>query len=525
MSAARVLPGNAPGTVRTRNLTVRYDAEPVVHDVTFSVEQGEFVLVTGPSGCGKSTLALALTGLIPRVVPAEVEGSVLLAGHSPAALSAGGIAGLAGIVFQNPSTQLFNYTVEEELACGPVNLRLSAHEIADRVEWAAQAVGITHLLQRVIHRLSGGERQRVAIAAVLAMRPDILILDEPTANLDHEGASQIVATLERLNREAGTTIILIEHRLHPFVPLANRVVLMREGHIAADGPPEETMRDESLLSEFGLRNPWFPVGPRFNLLPPEGIADAPESTAPLVALDEVNVRRGKQHVLRDVNLALYPGQFVALVGGNGAGKTTMAHLLAGILRPQRGRIRWNRALTGRPRGRRVGLLFQNPQEQLFCDTVWDEVAFAPANFRLSHDEWTAPALAAAGLHPLRERHPLALSMGQQQRTALAATLSADPSLLILDEPTMGQDWGHLERLMEFLRRLHAQGHTILLISHDEKLVYHYAERIIILQDGRISADGPPQRCARTMLLATLPGPSASLSSISTETTCPCEAPP
>ena len=218
----------------------------------------------------------------------------------------------------------------------------------------------------------------------------------------------------------------------------------------------------------------------------------PAGHVPLVELRNVSAGYHRQPVLHDLNLALYPGEFAALVGDNGAGKSTLARLLAGILRPKKGEIIWNRDLTRDARGRRVGLLFQNPQEQLLCDTVWEEVAFAPANFGLPVETAVQPVMAATRLMPLRDRHPLALSMGQQQRTALAATLSAGPSLLILDEPTMGQDWGHLERLMDFLSRLHEQGHTILLISHDEKLVYHYAGRIVVMEEGRIVADGPPR---------------------------------
>jgi len=480
------------GRVETESLSVRYGRRPALSDVTISVRQGEFILVTGPSGCGKSTLALALAGLIPQIIPAHVEGSARLAGLDTCSTPAATLAAEAGIVFQNPATQLFNNTVEEELAFAPRNLGLPADEIARQVEQAIQGTGIAHLRGQAVRHLSGGEGQRVAIASVLTLRPGVLILDEPTANLDRHGMAQIAATLERLNRDEGITIILIEHRLHPFISLAGRVLLMHEGHLMAAGRPADVLSDSALLARLGLRNPWYPVGPRFDLLPPVETHSPPADCRPLVELHGVSAGYHRRPVLDDLNLALCPGEFAALVGDNGAGKSTLARLLAGILRPKKGEIIWNRDLTRHARGRRVGLLFQNPGEQLLCDTVWEEVAFAPANFGLHVEAAVQPAMDATGLLPLRDRHPLALSMGQQQRTALAATLSAGPSLLILDEPTMGQDWGHLERLMDFLSRLHEGGHTILLISHDEKLVYHYAERIIVMEAGRIVADGPPR---------------------------------
>ena len=466
------------------SLTVRYGSRAALSDISLQVRQGEFVLVSGPSGCGKSTLALCLAGLIPQAIPATVSGRVTVAGLDTRVEPLPRLARQVGMVFQNPATQLFNITVEEEVAFAPRNLNLPPEEIERRVERAVAATGIAHLRRRAVRTLSGGEQQRVAIASVLALQPPILVLDEPTANLDWQGVEQVVATLGHLHREQGLTVLLIEHRLAAVASLATRAVLLDGGRLVADGAPEAVLSDKARLTMLGLRFPWLDASRRAE---PAGPVQPPAGTAPLVALRGVTAGYGREPVLADLDLAIYPGEFVALVGDNGAGKSTVARLLAGILRPQRGRLDWHPALRRLPAGQRVGLLFQNPLHQLVCDRVQEEVAFGPTNYGLSED--LSPLLQAADLTGLQERRPQALSVGQQQRTALAATLALRPRLLILDEPTMGQDWGHLSRLLDYLVQLHSNGQSILLITHDDRLVCRYARRIIRLDAGRVVADG------------------------------------
>lgn len=470
--------------IQIESLSVFYGTHAALSDVTLRIAPGEFVLVSGPSGCGKSTLALALAGLIPQAVPARMAGRVLVDGLDTQTAPVPALARKVGIVFQNPATQLFNVTVEEEVGFAPRNVGLTAAEVRTRVDEALEAVGIAHLRGRRLRALSGGEQQRVAIASVLALRPGVLVLDEPTANLDWRGVEQLLAALERLRQHHGTTIVMIEHRLAAVASVATRAIFIERGRIAADGAPGALLSDRALLATLGLRYPWCDVGRRVD---PIGPAPRPYGDEPLVALRGVSAGYGKHWVLNDMNLAIYPGQFVALVGDNGAGKSTVARIFADILRPSRGRVEWHPSLRRLPVGRRVGLLFQNPLSQLVCDFVGEEVAYGPANYQMDAD--LDALFAAADLHDLRTSRTQNLSVGQQQRTALAAALALRPRLLILDEPTMGQDWAHLSRLMDYLVHLNDNGQAILLITHDDRLVCRYARRIVRMSEGRVVADG------------------------------------
>jgi energy-coupling factor transporter ATP-binding protein EcfA2 len=499
--------------IEATDLTVHYGKQPALEGVSFIVGRGEFVLLSGPSGCGKSTLAHSLNGLIPHASSARMAGRVVVDGLETTAHPLSELAAHVGLVFQNPATQLFNATVEEEIAFAPRNLGLPAEEVTARVAFALDATGIFPLRGRAIRTLSSGEQQRVAIASVLALRPQVLVLDEPTSNLDWRGVDQVMSTLARLHRQQRLTILVIEHRLHAVVPLADRVLLMRGGRIVADGRPEEVFEENSewrmaSVGDWRLEMVEGEASPTLRICPStlrqgsgqallrtsSGQATQPPnhpstpSSYPLVAIQGLEVGYGRRTVLQGLDLALYPGEFAALVGDNGAGKSTLAKVLAGLLRPRRGRITWDEKLRRLPLGRRVGFLFQNPLDQLVCDTVEEEIAFGPRNLSLPVRERVETTLAVAGLTALRHRRSAALSVGEQQRTALAAALSTDPRLLILDEPTMGQDWAHLSHLMESLIRLNHNGQAILLITHDDKLVCRYARRIILLEEGRIVAD-------------------------------------
>jgi len=475
-------------------LSVHYGREKALDGLSSQIKEGEFVLLTGPSGCGKSTLARCLNGLIPHSSAATMSGQVIVDGLLTREHSVSELATHVGLVFQNPATQLFCLTVEEEVSLGPANLALPAAEVARRCEFAMRATGIEHLRGRRVNTLSGGEQQRLAIASVLAMKPRILVLDEPTSNLDLKGTRLVLDTLDRLRREQGITILVIEHRLHEMEGLADRVLIMKGGRLVVDGSSQQVLGQKKLLFQLGIRYPWPLLGDRlgYSILLPVGLTGHPRDQEPLVKLVDVEFGYGSGSLLQGLNMAIYPGDLVALVGDNGTGKSTIAKIIAGLLKPQKGQVAWSDGARDLKLGRRVGLLLQDPLLQLFTNTVADEVAFGPRNFGLFSDDWQQEVLAATGLSALEDRDPCHLSSGEQQRTALAAVLSLQPKLLILDEPTMGQDWSHLSRFMDFLVALNRQGQTILLITHDYKLICRYAQRILILEKGRIVADGVPR---------------------------------
>lgn len=475
--------------IEVEALAVSYGDVPALAGIDVQIAAGEFVLVTGPSGCGKSTLARALTGLIPHALGAGMSGRVTVDGLDTQEAPLPLLARHAGMVLQNPAAQLFHLRVADEVAFGPRNLELPEQEVQERVAWALEAADIEGLRERNPSTLSGGEQQRVAIAAVLAMQPRVLILDEPTASLDGQGTRKVLSTLKRLNRQLGMTIVLVEHRLAAALPLAHRLLILDEGRVVADGAPQALLRERALREAFGLRRPGEgPAASWESLLTPKN--GSAEEGSWLLQMEGVTAGYRRHPVLQEVDLTLRRGEFVALVGDNGAGKTTLGLVAAGLLKPERGEIRYEGGARPRP-GRDVALLFQNPADQIFTDSVAEEVAFGPRNYGALDDAFQRQIVAEADLEALRHRCPTHLSVGQQQRTVVAACVAMQPRLLILDEPTLGQDWAHLQRVMDFVQHLNERGTTILLISHDYKLVYRYAERVLLMRDGRIVLDGRP----------------------------------
>lgn len=516
--------------IHLRDVTISYGRLPALEQVTFDVAPGAWALLSGASGCGKSTLARVLGGLIPHAIPAKVSGEVSIAGIDPRQSTIPDIAQHVGLVFQNPSTQLFHIRVEDEVAFGPRNLGLPEDEVQQRMEWAIQVTNLEALRQRRPTELSGGQKQCVAVAGALAMKPKVLVLDEPTASLDVANTRRVLDTLKCLQQEHGITILMIEHRLAGALQMADQIILLENGRLIVDGRPAEVLNDPGVLRRLGLRRPaeepvmaWGDLingkahhtglsieqnlpelepsdvqPPAFthvplceqkksaaNKTPMPGIDP---SRTPLVHLQSVNAGYNGHNVLEDVNLDIYPGDFLALVGENGAGKSTLALVIAGLLKPRAGQVTFLNGKKPKP-GQDVGILFQNPATQIFMDSVDEEVAYGPKNYGCFNEANHLQSLQATGLQSLRQRRPTRLSMGQQQRTAMAASLALRPRLLILDEPTLGQDWAHLQLLMTFLQELNASGMAILLISHDYKLIHRFARRLVLLENGHIKKQG------------------------------------
>jgi energy-coupling factor transporter ATP-binding protein EcfA2 len=488
---------------------------PALADVSLRVEPGEFVVLAGGSGSGKSTLLRAAAGLVPHFHGGEFAGRLVAGGldsreHGPAELSA-----VAGSLFQDPETQVVMGTVRAELAFPLENRGWGAAAVARGVEEAALALGVAGLLDRATHELSGGELQRVALGAALAGRPRLLLLDEPTSQLDPVAGDELLGVLRRVNEEWGTAVVLAEHRLERCLAAADRVIALEDGAISIDAdprgfleqaPPALQTPGARLFAAAGLTPPPVAVKDARAALrarrlggtaegPVPVAADAPRFAAPqgaafagaatgktslrarlrrpkassALAFDGVwlEIPRGPA-VLRGVDLSLTPGERVALMGRNGAGKSTLLRLAAGLTQPTRGRIE---------RGGRVSLLLQNPGDYLVAERVGEELPVA--------------ALEAAGLGGLADRHPRDLSGGQRQRLALAIVLQGEPpAVACLDEPTRGMDRRHKDALAAHLRELAAAGSAVLVATHDAEFAALWAERTVLLGDGAPVADAP-----------------------------------
>jgi energy-coupling factor transport system ATP-binding protein len=408
------------------------------------------------------------------------------------------LATIVNMVFQDPEIGFFCSTAEDEIAFGPRNLGLSDEEVQQRVEFALESTCIRHLRTRRVVDLSGGEKQRVAIASVLSMKPRILVLDEPTSDLDRAGARSTVEVLQSLRTRYGMTVVVAEHRFDDLSRYLNRVVVMEKGRIVADGSRDDIFNGQQrLLGEVGILPPREVPSPSpiINHTGCSGLCELKKDIRNRDAILRVNGVAFNypygQQVLRDISFEISRGELVALLGANGTGKTTLAHLIAGLLKPCRGDIVLNGVgkLNGN-RARRVGLLFQNPSRQLFCDSVRQEVEFAPKNMRFADfAKRGKEMLEFFGLERYADTDPHHLSEGEKQRLATASILATRPDLLILDEPTTGQDWGHLKALMELLRVYVEEGMSALLITHDHRLAVQYATRVMIMMDGTITADG------------------------------------
>lgn len=476
--------------------------KPSLEHIDLSIAAGEFVVIAGSSGCGKTTLLNCLNGLIPHQLAGRVAGRVVVDGQPVATVPVHKLALKIGTLLQNPEAQFFTLTVRDEVAFGLENLGFAPGVIRERMEAALAAVGMQDWTDSFLGELSGGQKQRVAIAAVLAMQPPVLVFDEPTSDLDAAGKKTVAGLLKKLQQDRKATVVVVEHDLSAVGPLADRLVIMNEGRVVLDGPPREVLRENGrLIRSVGLRMTALGVetpAAQGKQAPARPRPTGPDAGKIVLQVNNVSFcyQDGRQ-ALQGVNLDLRAGEILAVAGHNGAGKSTLAYLLAGFYRPRQGLI----IVGGREYGqlqpvelaRQVGLLFQNPDNQLFCATVEQEVRFGLKNFKLAEKrEATARLLDKLGLAPLAGRHPQAVSRGQRQRVALAAVLALQPAVLVLDEPSTGQDWAHLQEMMQLLAELRQQGTGILMISHNWEAMTEYADRMIILEQGRVIFAGDPR---------------------------------
>lgn len=531
------------------DLTFTYPGAPgpALSGVSLTITAGEFLLVAGPSGCGKSTLALALAGLLPGRVRGHLSGTVHLAGVPLAAQEPQQVAQQVGIVFQDPSSQLVTPTVEAEVAFGPENLALPREQIRRRVENALTATGTARLRSATTASLSGGEKQRVAIAATLAMRPRVLILDEPCSDLDPRGAQDVLRVLQTLNRDQQMTVVLVEHRIDEVVPWVDRVLLLDRGRVVLDAPTRAAFTDPDCWDDLGVAVPemvrlaralprYFP-GPvplsveqahqalagspaaaaltaaaasarppvrARRCTDPGPVAGAAAPEPPVLSWAGVSIRYDDRRVLDGVDLAVHRGEWLAVAGPNGSGKTSLMELAMGFRRPTAGTV----TLNGDPvnasdvsrQARQVGYLFQSADTMLFTASVRKELQFGRQHRRRTRRggvsvpgaDRIGELLDLTGLTDRADADPFALSAGQRERLAIAALLVDVPQVLILDEPTTGQDEAHARAILTFLDGLRrATGLTYVMVTHDMRVVARYATRLAVLAGGRIIADGPP----------------------------------
>ncbi|MEN6343359.1 MAG: energy-coupling factor transporter ATPase [Methanospirillum sp.] len=460
--------------------------ENALENVSLRVKRGEIVLVTGPTGAGKTTLCLAASGVLHHDYGGASSGRIALMGRDVAEYD--GLAEIGrhvGVVFDDPDAQLIFTTVEEEIASGLEGLPLPREELLARMERILELTGTADLRDRAPHTLSGGQKQRVAIAATLALGTGILILDEPTSELDEEGTQRLFRILQQLKAE-GTTVLIVEHKLDALFALADRMIFLEGGRILAEGAPEELLRDERVRAVLH-------AGPPAMALHSGGRHRIPTSAPPIIRIDGLVHAYNGVAALRGLDLAIRPGEFVAVIGDNGSGKTTLIKHLVGLLKPTGGSVTVKGTDTRNAAihelARSVGLVFQNPDTMLFEETVEREIAFGPSNLGYPDvADRVMRALDEVGLAAQRHTYPRSLSRGERQRLAIACVIATAPDVIVLDEPTTGLDAVESARVMALASRLREEGKTIVMVTHNMRIVEDFADRVVLLDHGILAAD-------------------------------------
>ncbi len=509
-----------------KNFSFQYRAQkkPTLQDINLDIYPGERVLIAGPSGSGKSTLAACINGLNPFSNPGACSGTLTVDGVDAPHSSIFELAGHVGTVLQDPDGQFIGLTVGEDIAFSLENNCTSQPEMKEIVQHAAELVGIENHLSFAPHELSGGQKQRVSLAGVMVDDVKILLFDEPLANLDPATGKQAIELIDTIQQKTDTTVLIIEHRLEDVLwRNVDRIVLVNEGRILADLCPDELLSG-SLLAENGIREPLYVTAMRY-----AGIAVTPEKHPAhihSVVLDEADTARlhswfqaeplpapkpapepllevknlcfgynKGQHTLQNVSFSIGKGEMVSIVGRNGAGKSTLSKLICGFETQDSGEIYLNgkdlKDENIRRRAKHIGYVMQNPNQMISKTMIYDEVAMALQGSGMTDEqirEKVEDTLKVCGLYPFRNWPVSALSFGQKKRVTIASVLVQDPELILLDEPTAGQDFRHYTDIMEFLQGLNARGVTVVMITHDMHLMLEYTPRALVFCEGQLIAD-------------------------------------
>jgi len=521
-------------TVELRNVSFTYwqADRPALQDISLQIPAGQFVVITGPTGAGKSTFLQLLNGLIPHQIPGTLQGEVLIRGKSTSGASVAELSREVGMVFEDPDTQIVSLTVEDDVAFGPSNLGFTAEDIRANVRQALEYTRLRGFEDRNPFTLSGGEMQSLAMAGILAMRPGILALDEPTSMLDPVGRARIVSILKSLAAEANTTIVVAEQNPELVIELADRVLLFDEGVIIADGTPQRVFGDVETMVRVGVKLPpmvevfwqlrqrglWkaalpFTVQDATAALGSKlhyrgaaadaGVISSRQVDDPIVDVKRLDHRYGDQvAALKSVSAEFQRGEMTAIVGQNGSGKSTLALHLVGILQPTNPDARVVvdglnvRTTPLRELIRHVNYVFQNPDDQLFQETVAQEIEYGLKNLGVAEEErkrrleW---AVAHFGLQPYIDLPPKSLRRGLRTTTAVASIVAMQPAVLVVDEPTTGLDRRESLEIMQVLAGLADSGTTVIFITHEMDLVAQFARRVVVMHAGRTLIDGSPAK--------------------------------
>ena len=508
-----------------KNFTFQYfsQAEPTLYDINLDIMPGEKILIVGPSGCGKSTLGHCLNGLIPFAYKGKIAGSLTIKGKETKNESIFALSKNIGTVLQDADGQFVGLNVGEDIAFALENDCIPLEEMKTRVHKVAQMVDMENFRARSCQELSGGQKQRVSLGGVMVDDVDILLFDEPLANLDPATGKKAIELIDEIYRETGKTCIIIEHRIEDVLHRdVDRIIVMDDGRILMDAPAN-TVLASNILIEHGIREPLYVTACKYagiTITPdmhPENIEKFDlsgneeklrtwyqqsavkmelDTKEPMLQVKNLSFSYdGVVPVLQDISFTVHEHEMMAIVGKNGAGKSTMSKIIVGFEKPDSGELVLKdhdiTDMSIKERGEVIGYVLQNPNQMICCTKIYDEVALVLRNQGLSEDEIrprVEKALQICGLSPFIEWPISALSYGQKKRVTLASILVLEPKIIILDEPTAGQDYHHYSEIMSFLKQLNDAGQTIILITHDMHLMLEYTKRAVVLSGGRKVAD-------------------------------------